>query len=195
MSDKLTLALASIGAIKFGEYKLKSGTLSPFYLDLRILVSYPRTLRLAAQSFAGVLRNLDFTRIAAIPYAALPLGTAVALEMDRPLIYPRREKKDYGTGRAVEGLFEPGETAVVLDDVITTGASKTEAIEPLTRAGLRVRDIVVLVDREQGGAEDLGARGYQVHSVLKITDMMQQLRQAHQVSEADYARVMAFLDK
>ena len=169
---QLVFSLHTIGAIKFGAYKLKSGILSPFYLDLRILVSHPRVLRETAQVLAQLLATLQFDRIAAIPYAALPIGTAVALEMDRPLVYPRREKKDYGTGRAVEGEYRAGETIVVIDDVITTGASKIEAIEPLTLAKLKVRDIVVLVDREQGGAQEIAKKGYHVHSIFKITEMM-----------------------
>jgi orotate phosphoribosyltransferase len=187
------LDLHSIGAVKFGAFKLKSGIISPFYLDLRVLVSHPLVLRDAARALAQVLAPLTFDRIAAIPYAALPIGTAVALEMNRPMIYPRREKKDYGTGRAIEGEFSAGETAVVIDDVITTGASKIEAIEPLVAAGLKVRDIIVLIDREQGGAAELESRGFQVLAALKIRGMMQALKEAGKVSEKEYDDVMRFL--
>jgi uridine monophosphate synthetase len=189
----LVFSLFTIGAIKFGAYKLKSGIISPFYLDLRILISYPQVLRETAQVMAQFLAPLKFDRIAAIPYAAMPIGTAVALEMDRPLIYPRREKKDYGTGRAVEGEYRAGETVVVIDDVITTGASKIEAIEPLATAKLKVHDIVVLVDREQGGAQEVAKRGYQVHSVLKITEIMQILEEAGKVTKSQHRDVLTFL--
>ena len=191
--DELVLALHSIGAIQFGAYKLKSGIISPFYLDLRILVSHPQVLRQTACVMAETLGGLTFDRIAAIPYAALPIGTALALEMNRPLVYPRREKKNYGTGRVVEGEFRPGETAVVVDDVITTGASKLEAIEPLTAVRLIVKDIVVLVDREQGGAEEIVSHGYALHAVAKITDVMKTLEEAGKVSQAQHRDVLAFL--
>ncbi len=190
---QLVFSLHTIGAIKFGAYKLKSGIISPFYLDLRILVSYPRVLRETAQVIAQLLATLKFDRLAAIPYAALPIGTAVALEMDRPLIYPRREKKDYGTGHSIEGEYRAGETVVVIDDVITTGASKLEAIEPLAVAKLKVRDIVVLVDREQDGAQEIAKRGYQVHSVFKITEMMQFLEDAGKVTASQHREVLTFL--
>lgn len=193
-SSQLIFDLHTIGAIKFGKFKLKSGIISPFYLDLRILVSYPDVLRYSALAMAQILTTLKFDRIAAIPYAALPIGTAIALEMNRPMIYPRREKKDYGTGRAIEGEFRAGETAVVIDDVITTGASKIEAIEPLVSAGLQVRDIVVLIDREQGGAAELTARGFQVLAALKIRGMMQTLKEVGKVSDQEYDEVMRFLD-
>ena len=190
---QLVYLLNHIGATQFGAYKLKSGIISPFYLDLRILVSYPRVLRETAQVMAQFLSTLQFDRICAIPYAALPIGTAVALEMNRPLIYPRREKKDYGTGRAVEGEYRAGETAVVIDDVITTGVSKLAAIEPLMNVKLKVRDIVVLIDREQGGAQQVAQRGYQVHSILKITEVMEILQQAGKVTESQHRDVLAFL--
>lgn len=195
MNEPLIQSLFEIGAVKFGQFQLKSGIVSPFYLDLRVLVSYPRVLHQAAQAFAGVLAGLSFDRIAAIPYAALPIGTAIALEMERPLIYPRREKKEYGTGRVIEGEFKPAEVAVVIDDVITTGASKLEAIEPLLTAGLIVHDIVVLVDREQSGSADLAQRGYRVHAVLKVTEMMRTLKETSKISAEQYADVLAFLER
>lgn len=195
MKEELILSLHEIGAIKFGKFKLKSGIVSPYYLDLSILVSHPRALRESARALAEVLAGVSFDRIAAIPYAALPIGTAVALEMDRPLIYPRREKKDYGTSRCIEGEFRAGETAVVIDDVITTGASKLQAMEPLVASGLAVRDIVVLVDREQKGAAELAGRGLRVQSVLKIREIMHALGDAHKVSCEDQDAVMASLEK
>ncbi len=195
MDESLILELASIEAIKFGEFKLKSGLVSPFYLDLRILISHPRVLQHVARNLAPLLAPLTFDRIAAIPYAALPIGTALALEMDRPLIYPRREKKEYGTSRAIEGAFNPGETAVVLDDVITTGASKIEAIGPLVAAGLTVKDVVVLIDREQGGVQELQALGFRVHSLAKVTDILPILSQAGRVTQAQHRAVLAFLHK
>ncbi len=193
MSDELILALHSVGAIKFGEFKLKSGIVTPFYLDLRLLISHPRVLRDTACVLSQVLAALSFDRIAAVPYAGLPIGVATALEMDRPLIFPRREKKDHGTGRAIEGEFHAGDQVVVVDDVITKGTSKIEAIEPLIAAGLKVRDIVVLVDREQGGAEELAGRGYRVHSAMNIHQIMKVLKDSNKVSEKQYQDVLASL--
>ncbi len=96
----------------------------------------------------------------------------MALETGLPLIYPRKEAKAHGTGRAIEGEFQPGERAIVLDDLITTGGSKLAAIEPLEAAGLRVQDVVVLIDREQGGPEELAAAGYRLHAVLRLGEML-----------------------
>ena len=154
----LILDLARIGAVRFGEFTLKSGKTSPIYIDLRLLASHPDVLGRVAGAYAELLRRTSTTtRIAAIPYAALPIGTAVALQMGQPLIYPRKETKGYGTRRAIEGEFHAGERAVVLDDLITTGGIKIEAIAPLQEAGLEVQDVVVLIDRESGGQRDAGA--------------------------------------
>ncbi|HNS51869.1 MAG TPA: orotidine-5'-phosphate decarboxylase [Anaerolineae bacterium] len=196
----LTLALADVGAIKFGHFTLKSGQAAPIYIDLRLLASHPATLRQVAYAYARLLRDelgiADASagvRLAGIPYAALPIGTAVALEMGLPLIYPRREVKAYGTGQKIEGAFEPGDRAVVLDDLITTGGSKLEAIRPLEEAGLAVRDVVVLIDREQGGREELAAAGYHLHAVLRLGDMLDVLQAANRITAAQRDKVKAYL--
>jgi uridine monophosphate synthetase len=196
----LTVALADIGAIKFGEFTLASGKSSPIYIDLRLLASHPPVLRQAAWVYAEVIRRISEADalqtkmcLAAIPYAALPIGTAVALEMDLPLIYPRKEVKDHGTARAIEGQFQPGEPVVVLDDLITTGGSKLDAIHPLEAAGLEVQHVVVLIDREQGGREELAAAGYQVHAVLGLGQMLDILVEAGRISAEQRDRVTAFL--
>ena len=154
--EELVLSLYNSGCIKFGDFVLKSGLHSPIYVDLRMLVSFPEVLWQVARAYTVLLTDLQFTRVAAIPFAALPIGTTVSLLSGKPLIYPR-EQKQYGTKQQIEGEWKPGDIAVVLDDLITTGKSKFEAIEPLISAGITVCDVVVLIDREQGGRTDLAA--------------------------------------
>ncbi|MBM3190495.1 MAG: orotidine-5'-phosphate decarboxylase, partial [Chloroflexi bacterium] len=137
----LARALHEAGCVQFGDFTLHSGAHSPVYVDLRRLVTYPKTLARVARAYADLLRPLTYQRIAAIPYAALPIGAAVALQTGDPLIYPRRETKSYGTRRPIEGVYAPGETAVVLDDLISSGESKLEAVAALEAEGLRVRDV------------------------------------------------------
>jgi uridine monophosphate synthetase len=181
MSTSTTAALAAalfdIGCVKFGQFKLKSGLLSPIYVDLRLLVTHPAVLRQVGVEMAQLAREkeLQFDRLAALPYAGLPIGVAVALEMDRPLIYPRKEAKDYGTAKLIEGEYKAGEVVLMVDDLITKGTAKVEALKPLLDEQLQVKDIIVLIDREQGGAAELAARGVALHAVMTLTAILDAL--------------------
>lgn len=164
--------LLEAGCIKFGEFTLKSGLKSPIYIDLRQIITYPTLLKQIAQAYLPVLSILQFSRIAGLPYAAIPIATAISLAGNYPMIYPRKEAKTYGTKAEIEGEYHAGETVVVIDDLATTGGSKFEAIEKLIGAGLFVKDVVVLVDRQSGAKESLEQAGYHLHAVLTITQLL-----------------------
>ncbi len=185
--------LTAIQALKFGEFRLKSGVLSPFYVDLRGIVAHPPILQAIARRLLEVLRPLRFDRIAGIPYAGLPLATAVSLLGNLPMLYARKERKEHGTRRAIEGAFAPGEVVVPIDDVITDGASKFEATAPLLEAGLLVRDFVIFLDREQGGSDRLKERGYTLHSVWRISDVLAYLQDAGRLAPDQFRRCLDFI--
>ncbi|MCP5096718.1 MAG: bifunctional orotidine-5'-phosphate decarboxylase/orotate phosphoribosyltransferase, partial [Chloroflexi bacterium] len=107
--EELSLTLFDIGAVQLGKFKLHSGRTSRIYLDLRLLVSFPHALRLATEAYKSVLETLSFDVLAAPPLAGLPLGTALCLELDTPLIYPRKTAKTYGTGKSIEGSWSIGQ--------------------------------------------------------------------------------------
>lgn len=199
MSLLATAELASelhrIGAIRFGDFVLKDGRQSPFYVDLRVLIAHPDVLRRVASAMLERTANVAYDCIAGIPYAGLPLAVAMSLESGRPLVYPRKEAKSYGTKKLVEGVFQEGDRALVVDDVITTGGAKLEAIAPLRDVGLVVSDVVVVVDREQSGAESLAAAGLRLHSVGKISSLLVALHESGAISNDDHQRALAFLGR
>lgn len=191
--ENLAVSLFDIGAVRMGRFTLHSGKISPIYLDLRLLVSHPAVLQHVAAAYTALLKQLTFDILAAYPYAALPIGTAIALHNNWPLIYPRKTAKQYGTGKQVEGVWEVGQTAVIIEDLITSGDSILQAIASVKAAGLHVSDAVVLIDREQGGRETLLEQGYQVHSVLSISHLLAILERQERISARQRADVLAEL--
>jgi uridine monophosphate synthetase len=139
------------------------------------------------------LEKLSFDRMAAVPYAGLPIATAIALRLGRPLIYPRKEVKEYGTGATVEGGFNPGETVVLIDDLVTSAGSKVEAVDKLTAVGLKVRDVVVLIDREAGGHKALSEAGLELHSVFTLSELIDHWADSGALDEGLLAKLRKFL--
>ena len=191
--DDLADGLLEASCIKFGEFTLKSGLKSPIYIDLRRLVTYPRLLAQVAGAYLPVLEKLQFDRLAGLPYAAIPIVTAIGLQAGYPVIYPRKEIKTYGTKAEIEGEYQAGETAVVVDDLTTTGGSKFEGIEKLTGAGLKVKDVVVLIDRQSGAKEALAEAGFHLHAVLTISELLDYWEKTGKVPAEKIAATRAFL--
>jgi uridine monophosphate synthetase len=198
--DGLTPFLAAVadglfeaGCVKFGSFTMKSGIVSPIYIDLRLLASHPALLSQVAGAYMPVIQDLKFDCLAAIPYAALPIGTAISLQVNVPMIYHRKEVKEYGTQSSIEGVFDKGDTALVIDDLITTGGSKIEAIERLKTAGLNVTDIAVLIDRRMPGLDILADAGYHLHSVFTLEDLLHYWVSTELISKERSEEVREFL--
>jgi uridine monophosphate synthetase len=193
VSDRLAEGLLETGCVKFGEFTLKSGLKSPIYIDLRNLVSNPAFLAEVGRAYLPLLRGLSFARLAALPYAALPIATTVSLMGGWPMIYPRKEVKAYGTRAEIEGEYHGGEQVVVIDDLATTGGSKFEAIEKLTAAGLKVQDVVVLIDRQSGAAETLAQAGYRLHAVATLSSLLDYWESTNRIPSQQIQTVREFL--
>jgi uridine monophosphate synthetase len=198
IDDRLAIladGLLEAGCVKFGQFTLKSGLVSPIYLDLRLLTGYPELLGRVASAYQAILTRLRFERLAALPYAALPIATAISLQGAWPLIYPRKESKPYGTKAEIEGGYHPGELVAVIDDLATTGGSKFEAIEKLTFAGLQVKDIVVLIDRQSGAKAALAQAGYELHSVFTLSALLDHWQANGKVPADKLAETRAFISQ
>jgi uridine monophosphate synthetase len=113
--------------------------------------------------------------VCGVPYTALPIATSISLSHNIPMIMRRKEKKDYGTKQQIEGKFQEGQICLIIEDVITTGGSIIETAEDLEAAGLKITDVVVLIDRQQGAKENLHKKNYKVHSVLTMKEILRTL--------------------
>ena len=184
--QELILQLFDIGCLLFGEYVQASGETFSYYIDLRKIISNPQLFNQVIQAYGGILKNLTFDRIAGIPYGALPTATGLALHLSRPMIFPRKEVKAHGTRRLIEGNFHPGETAIVIDDILISGKSVMEGAAKLESAGLKVEDIVVFIDHEAGVKQRLASNGYQAHSVLNISEITETLYEAGRITAQQY---------
>ena len=182
----LILQLYDIGCILFGEFVQASGAVFPYYIDLRKIISNPQIFHQVLTAYEHILKDLSFDRIAGIPYGSLPTATGLSLRLHHPMIFPRKEVKAHGTRRVIEGHFEPGEMVVVVDDILISGKSVMEGAEKIKSAGLKVEDIVVFLDHEQGVKDRLKANGYRAHSVLTISEITQTLYQAGRISEEQF---------
>lgn len=190
--EALTLTLFDIGAIEFGRFKLHDGSITNVYVDLRVLVSFPRVLKQLTELYHALIRrlHLKFDLLTAPPMAGLPIATALCLEMNEPLIYPRKTAKSYGSGKGVEGVFSVGQKALVIDDVVDTGESIVQAIAALKSKGLQVDDAVVYLDREHGGMELLRQEGYRLFYLMTLSDMLAILRDYDKISQKEYNKAM-----
>lgn len=182
----LILQLYDLGCLLFGEYVQASGATFSYYIDLRKIISNPQIFQQVLQAYVEILKTLKFDRIAGIPYGSLPTATGLSLLLNSPMIYPRKEVKAHGTRRLIEGNFEIGETVVVVDDVLISGKSVMEGAEKIASSGLKVKDIVVFIDHEEGVKDKLKAKGYQAYSVVAISEITETLYSAGRINHEQY---------
>ncbi len=199
--DRVTLlkrrvmrGLLDTGCFKTGSFVLKSGKTSPFYIDLRRAISDPTLLDAVASAYSMVAGGVHFDRIAGIPAAALPLATATAMHMKVPMVWPRMPAKDHGTGVRVEGQFVPGERVLLLDDLITTGSSKIEAIEILRGEGLVVEDLLVLLERGTQGRKDMTATGVKLRAFMHVRELFAFCEELGVIDSREREKLEAFAD-
>ena len=189
----VALSLHKYGILKFGEFKLKSGIIAPFYIDMRIVQSFPEAFHAIANIYADLLVGLpDDVLLAGIPEAGIPLATAVGFVTNRPLIQPRSKIKEHGIGKLIEGEWKPGDKVAIIDDLVAKGDSKIEAIERFKECDLEVVGFYLLLDREMGGKQIVEKAGYSIQAAMTITEALTILKEENKIDNILFDSMIAF---
>ncbi len=173
--SEIVRQLYQIESIKIGSFTLKSGVTSPIYIDLRQIISYPKLMNAIANLMWDQVAQLKTDLLCGVPYTALPIATCLSLQLDKPMVMVRKEAKSYGTKKMVEGVFKPGQSCLIIEDIVTSGSSIITTINELTAVELTTPYAVSFIDRQQGGKAALQAKNCQLYSVFTLKELLTEL--------------------
>lgn len=194
MKDKLTKALCDANVIKFGLFSLASGRKSPVYVDIRILPSSPASFSVAIDELVKKVKELKVDVVAGAETAGIPIAAAIAIKAKLPMVYVRKRPKSYGTMSFIEGVLQKDQKVVLIDDMITDGRSKMRFIEGIRKEGAICEDVLVILDREQGGTDNLAGEGLKLHSLMKLKEMLEYMKKNGLADEDNYNITMNYLN-
>ena len=185
--EEICEILRKTNALEFGVFKLSSGRVTPYYVDLRVIPSFPDTFRTISKIFANTISSElgkeSFDRVSGIPIAGTPFASIVAFNLNKPFLYTRQKPRLRGRERRVEGVLMPGDRVLLVDDLATTGLSLKRAARAMRAEGGVVTDAFVLLDREEGGKERLAETGINLHSVVKMSKAAGRLYEMNAIDE------------
>ncbi|PIC51457.1 hypothetical protein B9Z55_001965 [Caenorhabditis nigoni] len=189
--------LYQMKCFRTGEFYLKSGQMTPIYIDLRRIMSSPRVLRMAAQAMCDkvVAKNIKFDYVVGVPYAALPLATLVSDILNVPMLMKRKEAKAYGTKQLIEGVYQPGGTVLLVEDVVTSGESIRETAEAIRKENLKVTDAIAVLDRQQGATANLAEDDLNFLSFLTMEGILDGLITKNEMTEDRKQQIIEHLAK
>ncbi|GMU18912.1 MAG: orotate phosphoribosyltransferase [Candidatus Babeliales bacterium] len=188
--NDLIKQLYDIGVFKFGNFTLKSGKSSSFYIDMRKIISHPQIVLHLVECMKKVMDTCDYDCLCGVPYSGLVIATAASITYQKPMILKRKEAKAYGTQKMVEGIYQAGNRCLVIEDVITTGQSIIETTTVLEQEGLYVKDIIILIDREESGVEYVAQKGYQVHALFTVSEIAQHLYNLGLICISEFEQIL-----
>ncbi len=195
MNEKVAKALVDANVVKFGEFTLASGIVSPIYVDLRVLPSYPESMVVVTDELVKVVKKLKPDVVAGAETAGIPLSTAISLKTKIPMIYVRKRPKSYGRKEQIEGVLEKDAKVVLIDDMATNAFSKLKFIEGIKNSGGVVEDVVIVLDREQGGVEALAKENVKLHSLITLKELLDYMKDKKLVDEGKYNDALSYLEK
>ena len=185
--------LAKTGCVKFGVFKLKK-KLSPYYLDLKLIQSYPSAMNTVISTYEDMAKNKigieNFSRISGIPVAGLSFASILSYRLEKPFLYLKEAAKIHGREKKVDGVLSPGDRVLLVDDVVTSGRSILDAVSIIRGEGGTVTDSLVLIDREEGGVEHVSKAGVRVHSFTKISDIAKNLYEAELIDRTKFEEIL-----
>jgi orotate phosphoribosyltransferase len=191
--------LNKIGALQFGAFKLTSGKMSPYYIDLRIVPSFPDTFKKVCDFCVDFIKNevgeKNFKRVAGIPVAGIPFASLIAYNLQKPFLYIRKGVRFHGRQRRIEGILAPGDRVLLVDDLITTGLSLRKAAKAIMTESGVVTDAVVFLDREEGGREKLEKNGIKLHALLNISEIANKLYEIGAIEEEQLKTILKQIKK
>jgi len=192
MKRRLAIEMYDKGMIKFGEFKLSSGLTSPFYIDLRLIPSYPELVELATKLLIKTVEHVDYEYIVGIATGGIALASFMAYELKKPMGYVRLERKGHGLLKSVEGIVN-NRNVLIVDDVATTGSTLVTAAKTLENSGAKIASALVIVDREQGAEESLKKIGVKLYWVFKVTELFRILLTENLIGRDTYERVIKYI--
>ena len=195
MNEKIAKALADINVVKFGEFTLASGLVSPIYVDLRILPSYPDSMAIISEELVKVVKKLKPEVVAGAETAGIPLATAISLKTKLPMIYVRKRPKSYGRGEQIEGVLKKDAKVILIDDMATNAYSKIKFIEGIKHSEGIVEDVLIVLDRGQGGVEALAEKGIKLHSLITLKELLEYMKSKNMIEDGKYGEVLSYLEQ
>jgi len=199
LKDELCTLLTRIGALRFGTFTLTGGKLSPYYVDMRIVPSFPEAFKTVENVFQSLAQNEigpdKFDRIAGIPTAGIPFASVLAYNLQKPFLYVRKEVKTHGRERRVEGILHPGDKVLLVDDLVTSGGSLLNATDAIVAEGGTVEDTLVLIDREEGGREALRDKKIRLSYLLTMSEAAQTLYDKRVITKDQMASILMQMQK
>lgn len=188
-----------MSALQVGTFTLSSGGLSSYYVDLRSVPSFPGAYRYVVDAYLALVENdigLDkFDVIAGVPTAGLAFSSPLALQLQKPMIYVRKEAKDYGRKKRIEGTIKPGDRVLVLDDVITTGHSVMDAVDAVREEGGEVKHVAVLIDRLEGARANLKKAGVTLKPLTDVLELVRTLHERDEISDDEMKAIKSQVSK